>query len=523
MMRSLQLILTLALAVVIANSITSVALAATAKGRLVTASPENYKVVAVNKNGSATVASVAASGKFSIKVKRGATLHLVDSSGRYKGPIVSAKGSKAHATLTGKGGSLGNFTVKTGFANGKYTPNTAPFFAARPKIAFNATTGPRGANKFGFVQVSTTQLREQVVHAEVEDPLEGQDSDSDGLPDILDIDDDGDLTLDIVDEIPHVESEFQGETTSTLRLDLIDSLNVNAGSISDTLIDQLISDHLILSLGVRNNGSKTISSVNVDCQGLTYCDAANGTATIRMDNGPLPEDSLWRTYDPDSDGLPNLQIVQDIIPATIRVKPHASRAQLRTGDTILMSLSTSDNTTSSVPAVIPFVFLTGPALKEFSNNGATTTISYPVSEGASGTAGNAFILGSGSVTLTFWKPQRKNIEGAEPEGYYDMGGLSYGVSLSVGSGVYTCNADEYSNLSSTLTKRTEAVLGTSALRDSSLDTVASSSSTLSYTIDMATCLSRQGVATSGAIVTVALEAVTDAQDSTSQFLYFRLP
>ncbi len=498
--------------------------AASAKGKLITSTPENYKIVAVNKNGSASVATVAASGKFSVKVKKGTTLQLVDSTGRYKGPIVSAKGSQAYATLSGKGGNIGSFKLKTGFAVGKYNTKTTPFFSAKPKIAFNSSTGPRGANKFGFVQVQASKRAARKVKTQAAQAQEGQDSDSDGLPDLLDIDDDGDLKLDIVDEVEHTDSEFQGETTSTLRLDLVDSLNVNAGSISDTLIDQLISEHLILSIGIRNNGTKTISAVNVDCQALSYCAAEDGSATIRMDNGPLAEDALWTGYDPDADGLPNLQIVDDFVDATIRVRPHASPDELRTGDTILMSVKNTDNSTVSVPAIIPFVFLTGPALKEFTNNGSTTSISYPVSAGAAGTSSsNAFALTNGSVALTFWKPQRKNIEGAESEGYYDLGGLSYGVSLSVGSGVYTCNADEYSGLSSTLTKRTEAVLGTSALRDSALDSVASASNTLSYTIDMATCLSRQGVSTSGAVVTMALEAVSDVQDSTSQFIVFRLP
>jgi len=502
----------------------AIAHAATAKGKLVASSPENYKVLAVNKNGNASVSDVTSTGKFSVKVKKGTTLQLVDSSGRYKGPLVTAKGSKAYASLTGKGGSIGSFRLKTGFAVGKYNQKALPFFSAKPKIDFDSSTGPRGANKFGFVETQASQLGIENRKIQLAEAQVGQDSDSDGLPDLLDIDDDGDLKLDIVDEVPHTDSEFQGETTSTLRLDLVDSLNVNAGSISDSLIDQLISENLILSIGVRNNGTKTISSVNVDCQALSYCAAEGGTATIRMDNGPLPEDALWTGYDPDSDGLPNLQIVEEIVPATIRIKPHATREQLRTGDTILMSVKNTDNSTASVPAIIPFVFLTGPALKEFSSNGSTTSISYPVSDGAAGTSSlNPFILTSGSVAMTFWKPQRKNIEGAESEGYYDMGGLSYGVSLSVGSSVYTCSADEYSNLSSTLSKRTEAVLGTSALRDSALDAVAAAANTLSYTIDMSTCLSRQGVSTSGVKVVMALEAVSDVQDSTSQFIYFQLP
>lgn len=417
--------------------------AATLKGRLVVSSPQNYKVVAINKNGSSKLASVASSGKFAIATKKGTTLQLVDSAGRYKGPIVLGKGSRALPTLSGRSGDAGKVKVRTGFASAVNNSRVRKLFEPRPSVSFNTARGPRGANKFGFVRVASSALAARASAIQI-----GQDSDLDGVPDLLDIDDDGDLKLDIVDEVQHSDSAFESEMYSTLRLDLVDSLNVNAAGISDTLIDEFVKEHLIVQINLRNNGTKTVSAVDVNCQGLSYCAQDTGTATIRMDNGPLAEDAFWSGYDPDSDGLPNLQLKETgPVTANIGIRPHAAPSELRTGDLLLLNVKTSDNATQTVPTIVPFVFNTGPALKEYTSGDSTVAVTYPVTAGSAGTSGLApFVLPNGTVRLTFWKPQRKNIEGAEPGGYYDLGGLRYGASLSVGSSVYTCNADEFGAL-----------------------------------------------------------------------------
>lgn len=505
-------------------SLTGDVYSATVKGKLITPNeqPSDYKVVAVLKNGKAKFSTVSAIGKFSVKVTKGSTLHLVDNDGRYRGPLVATKGTKAFSTLQGSKGKLGRFTLRNGFASTKYRLKNEPLFLKKPKLQFDSESGPPGAGKFGFVDSSSTNSKGSNVGTLA--VKGGQDTDKDGIPNILDIDDDGDLILDVVDQVEQQSVELQPDVYSTLRLDLVDSLNVNSGGISDSLIDTLMSDNLILRIGLRNNGTKSFSSVNVDCQGLSYCNPTSGTGTIRMDNGPLAENENWIDYDPDTDGLPNLQLVNEQIQASIGIRPHATREELRTGDTILFDVDFTDGSSGSATGLIPFVFVTGPALKQYVNDGTTTVISYPVTPGSNGTSGmNPFVLNDGRVTLNFWKPQRQNIEGAESEGYFDMGGLNYGVSLAVGSEVYTCNADEYSDLSETLSANSGDNLGTKVLRDSSVDSAASISNTLTYTVDLEACLTRQSVNTSNAIVTMAIEAATDQNDSTSQFVIFEMP
>lgn len=493
------------------------------KGKLVGSNPQNLKVIGVNKNTQTVIATVNSLGKFTIpKPKKGMTLHLVNTSGTYYGPIVAAKGAKAYAALNGEGGKL-KAILKSTFGAVNYTKHAA-IYTKGGAVSYNSTTGPKGAGKFGFV--TTESVANNGISIKV--AQEGVDTDKDGIPDVLDIDDDGDLRLDVVDEVAHVNPPLAGESYSTLRLDLVDSLNVNSGGLSDSLIDSLISEHLILKINLRDNSSgKTISAANVDCGELSYCNGSTGTATLRMSPGPLSEGDPWINYDTDSDGLPNLYLEDEsisTIPATIGVKPRATRSQIRTGDSLFIKATFESGPPQTIPVLVPFIFNTGPALKSIDSGGGTTTITYPLSLGDTGTqVSTPFVLSSSSVTMVFWRPQRSAIEGAETSGtYYDMGGLSYGVSLAVGSSVYNCNSDEYSGLSSTLSVRDDAN-GTKILRDSALDVEADTDKTLQYTIDIGACLSRQGVSTSGTDVLLALEAATDKNDSTSQFIYMQLP
>lgn len=495
---------------------------ASLKGKLISSNQDidSYRILAIGKKSDSAIYNVATNGKFSVKAKKGRTLHLVSSDGRYFGPIGAAKGSKFIARLSGKGGNLGKVSLKSNFATVKYNKKSKRYFSGG-KVAFNSSTGPSGAGKFGLVQLqtsSTSNTSKASTKASSDADL-GDDTDKDGLPDILDIDDDGDLILDITDTVAHKDAKFDSEIFSTLRLEINDSLNVNISSATEDDIDQLISDNLILQLLLRNNTNSSVSAVNVDCQSLSYCSGSTGTATIRMDNGPVAEGELWRSYDPDSDGLPNLDVSST--PATIGIKPHATRSEVRTGDTILFKLTTSAGA-QTVPAILPFIFASTPALKEYTNGVTTTAISYPVSETGLGTATNPIVVSNQQIGLTFWKPQRSNIDGAEDPGFIDIGKLYYGVYLSVegSSDVYTCLSSEYSSLSSTL-EVLDNPSGAEVLQDTAVDAPASSSNTLSYTLDFVSCLSRQGVTIIGTKFHVDLVATSASQDQTSQGLYFR--
>lgn len=487
------------------------------RGRLRTETPTNYKVLVVDKGGASRVSSVKPNGSFSIIAKGGSSLHLVTTAGRYAGPVVAAKRTRAYSVTSGKKGSLGAIAVKSGFATVKYGKSKNAF-RSRPSIAFDTETGPRGAGKFGLVLSPNAQGDVRVLD---ESGRIGDDLDRDGIPDLLDIDDDGDLRLDIVDEVFHAPTEFNAEITSTLRLEMDDTLNLNIGSATDEQVDALIRDNLFLLMLLQTNSNEAASRVDVDCGTLSYC-SSTGTATIQMDDPPVANGSPWSSYDPDNNGLPNLSIREDRMPE-INLRPHASRAEIGTGDTIFFRISTSSGE-HVLPAVLPFVFVTIPTLKEYASGNSTGTISYPVANNGQGTQSNPINLNAQSVALTLWKPQRQAIEGAEGSGYIDMGGLRYGVYLTAqgSSDVLTCAGSDYTNLSSNMEPLTN-VNGAQAIVDQSDDAPVDPNNTISFTLDIGGCLSRNSIDPSGKMVMMDLVATSASQDQASQTIFFQLP
>jgi len=272
---------------------------------------------------------------------------------------------------------------------------------------------------------------------------------------------------------------------------------------------------------LQSNSSETVTSVDVDCGNLSYC-SSTGTATISMDDPPITNGSLWTAYDPESNGFPNLYIRTGMMPE-INLKPGATRSQIGTGDTIFFRVSTSGGQ-RIIPAVLPFVFATSPAIKSYTDNLTTTEISYPVASTGAGTQTSPIPLSTQSVGLTFWKPQRAAIDGAEAPGYIDMGGLRYGVYVTAEGSMntITCRPEDYSDLSSSLQTRPEST-DAQSLIDNSSDEASNSDNTLSFTLDLGACLTRASITPSGIHVMIDLVATSESQDQTSQSIFFDLP
>jgi hypothetical protein len=491
-------------------------LAGTVKGKL---SVSGYKILAIAKNTRSVVATVDSAKKFSIKIKRGSSLHLVTTSGQYAGPIVAPTSTKARDILNGKSGNIGKVTVKSGF--GRVSFSKAGLLFDSKTISYNATSGPKGAGKLGLVQAASSAVLSQ--HAK----SLGEDSDGDGIPDILDIDDDGDLVLDISDPLTHSNVDFEAESFSALQLNLASTVNANITAFVESDVDSSIQNNLLLEFFVRNNtaGAKTLTSANVDCQSLSYCAPTTGIATVEMTNAAPANGSKWVNYDPDNDTFPNLNTLGEssLIPARITIKPAATRAQLHLGDTVFFKLNTSGGAIT-LPAVLPFYFVTVPALKEYNNGAVTTAVSYPVKGNDDGSNSHPIDLQGQTVALTFWRPQRVAVTGAESGSFIDIGNLFYGVSLTPqGSGSFTCIPSDYTNPSGTLSIMTNAGSSAKILSDASKDAASSSANTLSFTLDVGACLTRNGVSTSGKKVTVQLTASSSRSDQASQSFVVRLP
>lgn len=493
--------------------------AAKVTGKLKGNNVTGYSVVSVAKNGRSKSVAVRSNGKFSINTVKGASLHLIQTGNKYFGPIVTAKGSKAYTLMTGSNGDLGAIVIKSGYALVSYAKSDR-LISSKPSIRYSKSSGPSGAGKLGYVATGSNSSKMIRVYAASQP---GKDTDSDGLPDILDIDDDGDLILDVADTTQGDSPEFETRFTSTLRTSLTNSVNKNISNVTDSQIDSALQSGLILGLTFQKNTNATVSSVNIDCGTLPYCSSGTGTATIRSDNLSSLEGTSWVSYDPDTDGLPNLSVSGGL--HYVGIKPGVTRSSLKVGDTLFFKAATSKGNIS-IPAMLPFYFVTAPALQGYVSGAQNRTVSYPAALGDLGTKVDApFPLGASTVSFTFWKPQRPAIAGAESGDYIDMGNLRYGFTISVAgtNGVYTCTPSEYSGLSSTLSLSDSTGGTSSAAIDSAADTVSSSTNLLTFTLDLGACLSRQGISTSGTTVSLDLNATSFAGDQTSQTFYMQLP
>ena len=258
------------------------------------------------------------------------------------------------------------------------------------------------------------------------------DSDVDGVPNVLDIDDDGDLILDDLDHsvgAAAAQSSQQFHISSLLVLPIQFTVNVNAGST-----DQEIEDGLANTAGEHSGGRLAIEPVSgdapaeLDCggtDGLVYC-SPGGTgrafqAGVEFSQWPRFPDE----FDSDGDGFGTLDGVV--------ISHGATSDQIRTGD-VLVQRVLQGGTENLFTATIQYIFVTGPALVSWRDTaGNSGKVSYPASTDpmtvAPGSDGDIVL------TLTLWRPQRKRIPADPAPGpgdsatWTDIGGLNYIVTI----------------------------------------------------------------------------------------------
>src|SRR5207247_2254940 len=151
-----------------------------------------YTVIALAASGKAT-SVVAKRGKFRLRppAKR-LTLQLRAKNGVYAGPIVVGRAKKGKRAIVGvrAGAKLGKVTVKRRKGYARLKGKLPKRFLDAKRQARAKKGVPIGAGRFGRVRSR---------HAHGGAP---GDSDLDGIPDPLDVDDDGDLILDNLDHSP---------------------------------------------------------------------------------------------------------------------------------------------------------------------------------------------------------------------------------------------------------------------------------------------------------------------------------
>jgi hypothetical protein len=392
-----------------------------------------YTVIALAANGKATSAR-SRRGAFTLRVPADTvTLHLRGADGIYAGPVV-VRGRGSRVVVGARAGArLGVVEVLDGYARTRRRVRRRSVVAQQWARARGGV--PIGARNFG-------RVRSRREHRRV-----AGDRDVDGVPDRVDIDDDGDLVL---DKLERRRRSRASQYTPRDPFDLASNLgavplsrtaNVNAGS-TDSEIDSALPDFGWLAMALPK-----ADSVELDCAGLSYC-SLGGTG--RTTNVPT-ERKFPECCDADGDGHGTMHptvVGPDFV--GFHLAHYATSSQIGTGDTLILRLTNGGQETQLTDTQ-QFIFATTPALASYVDEmGAQTTVAYPVGPDDPGARpGNGLPVVDGAdadkdveIRVTLWRPQRRPTseqDCVQPPApncvateWIDVGGLDYAAATEEG-------------------------------------------------------------------------------------------
>lgn len=381
------------------------------------------------------------------------------------------------------------------------------------------------------------------------------DLDADGVPNRLDVDDDGDLILDNFDASTSARAAQsaglgQYPIASVLALPLEDTANSNA---ANTDIDAVLAAHGVLMISIAP-GDPGISA-ELDCGGaanpspppawvggLSYCTlgGTGGWAFSSPQGGP-PQ-PFPGCCDSDGDGFGSLTPFFGGGGPRFFLAHGATTEEIRAGD-VLIERVTQGGAERAFPMAVPGLMATAPALVSYHDSaGNSATVSYPVRRptpgnpppmgegfvpGDPGTVGNGFPVAPGAdgnivLTLTLWRPQRRPIS-PETAPWIDIGGLTYSVnpwtSTSRGGvlNVQTsCPPDAYATDDPALTP---------GLKDTAADQPANPANTISYSVNVSRCLQASGARPweAGEELQIHFNTRNEAAEAADLIVAFRRP
>jgi hypothetical protein len=452
-----------------------------------------YTVIALAANGRARSVR-ARTGTFRLLPPAArVTLQLRSPGGKYAGPIVVGRQGGRALVGVRAGARLGRVVVHPGY--GRVSGHLQRAAVDTSRWARHRV--PIGVGRFGRVRSKPPNH-----------PPAG-DRDADGIPDAIDIDDDGDLIIDNVDRskarvsaqaipraAPDTPELLTGWIKSSLGINLFDTANANSPALADAITRALPES------GTLMIGAEPGDLVELDCgganqstpraEGLIYCSrGGTGKAQQRDGNNPPFPDA----FDPDGNGMGNLTPSPSGEGNTLFLLHGATAAQIGTGD-VLVQRITHNGIQTQTTETVQYIFATDPALVSYDDgHGGSATIPYPVPWGAPGTVeGNGFPVTAGPnghvvVRLTFWRPQRAPIP-PETAPWIDIGHLSYGVNISETGD--PCPASSLSNPSPSLVATPAYAPEGGMLTDQADDRPADPANTLSFTVDLTGCLAANG-------------------------------
>ena len=466
-----------------------------------------YDVVAVAANGKIT--SAQAKPKFSLRPPAPlVTLQLRTRDGIYGGPIVVGKAKKGKRAIVGvrAGVGLGKVRVnrRRGYAKARVGKRGRdPMRWARAKRGV-----PIGADKFGYV-------RSKRAHGGAPG-----DRDLDGVVNPLDVDVNGNRILDNLDRRADAGSALSRtaqESQSFFSHLMIgppfeDTKNVNAGSTPGEINDLLPTSGL-LALSIVENGAE------LDCGGFAdpndpagwidgreYCTRGGSGRVFTGDQneppfpGPPGPDGCC---DADGDGQGTMvnNINNPAFGMNMFIRPNATADKFGTGDELIQRLPSG----GELHMPIQYSMATVPALVSYDDGqGNSATVAYPIPDAAPGTMAAPFLVrgaqnntGDVSITVTFWRPQRRPLSGEpgysaagyspDSNAWVDIRGLLY--QIGIGDMGSLCPRDAFSesddNLSGSGAEQPPGLVDRVELAQPP-----NPNNNLTYTVNLTTCVER---------------------------------
>ena len=498
------------------------------KGKL---TRSGYTVVALSVTGKARSAETTDSGKFSVRPPAAkATLHLRNSAGKYAGPIVMRRDDDEAIVGVKAGARLGAIKVSSRKRFAKVKKRLGDKWLVASRRAKAKKGVPIGARRFGRVRSRRAE------------PVRG-DLDRDGVPDQLDIDDDGDLVFDQLDRSQRgraAQAQSSLGLHTGMSLGLEETVNVNAPGFSEPSVNETLRDRGNLFMNILAPSSE------LDCEGdpnpspppawlggLRYC-VPGGSGTYLLSDNNFPE-----CCDDDGDGFGTP--VADTPGGTgFHLTHGADTTEITAGQWMTACIpDCREPASSEVSELLDFVFVTVPALVSYADGAGTAgSVGYPVASGGPGTQGNGFLVapcpaatttcaaGEIELTLTMWPPQRRAMPG-DPAGatWMDMGNLFYSVAViplfsedPTGS-PKGCPRDAFSVEG----ERMEIAPG-AGVDDTQGDQPASVGNTVSFSVNVSECLAAHGLSWApGQERQLFLVANTHLDGTAIQRVYFRRP
>jgi hypothetical protein len=508
------------------------------KGKLSVANPTQVKVLFLPTSAAAKVASVSSTGTFSLTVKAsttsGASLQLVKA-GRYLGPVTLRYANRVGYLRFGAlaaGTTLDLHTISVSVTGGfaKLVTQLPTTRLATKRVVVGLDGKPRGAGRLGLVsKQSVASVHSAGVVAMTANPCSqgatengsGGDCDGDGVPNAVDVDDNGNMSLDMTDPTSS-RTSAQLVPWSTLYLGMQNALNASKGEVTAEDIAATIGGENIFAVNFFiqqfSFGSVNPDAVWINCGSIAWCNTSTGTAHVGgMSETPGFTDQAWKDYGGEDwnngvatpldhpaahNGLFRMHRDQGFVwVAGVQPRDGANALTELVPGQILGLDARVGSTTTEIPMALSPYPVTVPAVKAVGGGGATPTdVDYTELDPMGSWNNPVVVDGDGTVSLDFWRPQRLTLPGESGQ-FRDLGRLHYGMVLNAGGPEIGCSSDAttgyYNSVAPTSLHRTpetgEWAMNLWPLTDTTGDSTTNPDNLLSFTLDVRRCLTDNGV------------------------------